>query len=98
MSHTISSHGHVNHKLVVSALRVVADYLQVPFFDVKSAFIAGDVEVTFLFWECFYSVNPFQTYGVNYCGTCQKFILEFVSPLVPWSLKNDLVYEEVDIH
>lgn len=83
-------HEHFNNNLVKAALKDVAVWLHVPFKQVKKLFVAGDYDVTLLFWKYFYAKNPYRTKGVNYCYSCKKFLLEFYEPRVPWSLEKDL--------
>lgn len=91
-------HLHNNHKLVMAALKAVAKDVEVPFADVKKDFIAGNEDVTVLFWRFFYAENPYKTNGVDCCHTCRKFMLEFQKPLIPWSLEYALIPDRSIIH
>ena len=84
-------HFHENHKIVMASLNSVAVETQTSISEVKNDFIAGNEDLTFLFWKHFYSLNPYKTKGVEYCYTCRKFILEFHQPKILWSLEYDLI-------
>ena len=92
------NHTNENHALVVASLKAVAKKLNKSFSQVKKDFIACDLELTFMFWEHFYSKNPYKTVGVDYCHTCRQFTLEFVQPLVPWSLEKQIIPDGAVIH
>lgn len=89
---------HSNHSLVVDSLKAVSKKLKRPFSQVKKDFIACDLELTFMFWEHFYSKNPYKTVGVDYCHTCRQFTLEFVHPLVTWSLEKQIIPNGAVMH
>jgi hypothetical protein len=86
----LEAHYHGNHELVKNALMAVSTETKVSYERTKSLFINQDARVSFLFWKHFYAVNPFRTYGVEYCASCKKFSLIFVEPREFWSLENDL--------
>jgi hypothetical protein len=83
-------HNNSNDKIVRGALHRVADDVGIDYVRVKEMFIEGNVDITTLFWQAFYERHPYKTKGVDYCYTCRKFHLDFVKPLVPWSIENDL--------
>ena len=84
------SHNNSNHQLVVSALNSVSIETGISYIRIRDLFINCDEDVTLLFWSAFYSKNPYKTLGVSFCFECSKFHLNFVKPLVPWSLEFDL--------
>ncbi len=87
-------HDYNNHKLVMESLIAVAKETGTNFFEVKRDFIAGNKDLTILFWKHFYSVNPYKTKGVEYCHACRNFIFEFQKPLMTWSFEYDLIQDQ----
>lgn len=85
MNHDIS-----NHKLVKNALMKGAKETGISYPRFRELFIEGDQDATLIFWSFFYAENPYKTHGVDYCHGCKKFHLQFVKPLIPWSLEMDL--------
>lgn len=87
-----------NHKLVKTALMKGAKQTGISYLRFRELFIDGDIDTTVIFWHHFYTDNPYKTYGVDFCHNCKKFHLQFVKPLVPWSLQHDLDIDSQILH